>query len=224
MNKFIYILACAFMLSANAQAQPSGAAAPDAGAGKRRAAVCFACHTPEGISRIPGVPHLAGQEHSYLVKVLHSYREGQQRQDPTMTAMVKPLTDADIVNIAAYYSKLTLMNNRASDACIQPEGEKASESPIATTTAVAAPAAIKQGRSGEAVYQESCMACHSTGAAGAPKLGDKTAWRPLLAQGNATLLQHALNGINAMPARGACTNCTDSEIKAAIDYMTKKSK
>ena len=224
MNKIIYIIACTFMLNTTVHAQPSGAAAPDAGAGKRRAAVCFACHTPEGISRIPGVPHLAGQEHSYLVKVLHSYREGQQRQDPTMTAMVKPLSDADIVNIAAYYSKLTLMNNRASDACIQAEGEKASEAPVTATTADAAPAATKQGRSGEAVYQESCMACHSTGAAGAPKLGDKKAWQPLVAQGSATLLQHALHGYKGMPARGACANCSDSEIKAAVEYLAKNGK
>lgn len=224
MRKIIYIFAGIMLCSSSVYAQPSGAVAPDIGAGKRRAAVCFSCHTPEGISRIPGVPHLAGQEHSYLVKVLHSYREGQQRQDPTMTAMVKPLTDADIANIAAYFSKLTLMNNRPADACLHPESDNVSEAPVAPTAAVAVSTATKQGRSGEEVYQESCMGCHSTGAAGAPKLGDRNAWRPLVAKGNSTLLQHALNGINAMPARGACSSCTDSEIKSVVEYMAKKGK
>jgi len=78
----------------------------DISAGQKRAAVCFACHGANGISSIPGTPHLAGQQRDYLEKALHAYREGQQRQDPTMTAMAKPLSDADIVNLAAYFGSL----------------------------------------------------------------------------------------------------------------------
>ncbi len=223
MKKINYLLAILFILSTTAHALPSGAAAPDAGAGKRRAAVCFSCHTAEGISNIPGVPHLAGQERSYLEKVLHSYREGQQRQDPTMTAMVKPLTDADIVNISAYFSLLP-RNGVANAACDHSKDVTASETPAVTTATTTAPAAAKQSRSGESVYQESCAACHGRGAAGAPKLGDKKAWRPLVAQGSGTLLQHALHGYKGMPPRGACANCSDNEIKAAVEYLAKKGK
>ncbi|WP_321889429.1 c-type cytochrome [Paraburkholderia bannensis] len=80
--------------------------APDVDAGARRAAVCFACHNANGIARLPGVPNLAGQHSDYLEIALHAYRDGQTRQSPTMNAMAKPLSDRDIVNIAAYFGRL----------------------------------------------------------------------------------------------------------------------
>ncbi|MCY7294938.1 c-type cytochrome [Alteromonas sp. a30] len=76
-------------------------------------------------------------------------------------------------------------------------------------------------RSGEAVYQAACVACHGTGALGAPKLADQADWQPRIDErGFDTLLDHALNGFNAMPARGACGDCSDDEIQAAIEFMT----
>lgn len=66
----------------------------------------MACHGENGHSVAPGYPHLAGQDGDYLVKALQAYRGGQLRQDPTMTEMAKPLTDADIENIAAFFSSL----------------------------------------------------------------------------------------------------------------------
>lgn len=74
-------------------------------------------------------------------------------------------------------------------------------------------------RSGDAVFTAACSACHSTGAAGAPIKGDAAAWGPRVAQGRDTLLNHALNGFNAMPPRGACGTCSDEEIANAVDYM-----
>ncbi|WP_244500504.1 c-type cytochrome [Methyloceanibacter methanicus] len=76
------------------------------GAGQKRAAVCFACHGQNGVSKAPGVPHLAGQDRVYLERSLTAYKGGQVRQDPTMTSMAKPLSDRDIANIAAYFSGL----------------------------------------------------------------------------------------------------------------------
>ncbi|QBR04440.1 cytochrome c (plasmid) [Paraburkholderia pallida] len=90
-------------LHAVAHAQSSGPA-PDAGAGKRRAAVCFACHNANGVAVIPGVPNLAGQRSEYLESALRAYRDGQGRQNVIMNSMAKPLSDSDIVNIAAYFS------------------------------------------------------------------------------------------------------------------------
>ncbi len=78
----------------------------DTTAGQKRAGVCFACHSEDGISKIPGTPHLAGQDRQYLENALKDYRIGQQRNHPTMVAMAKPLTDKDITDIAAYFSKL----------------------------------------------------------------------------------------------------------------------
>ncbi len=71
---------------------------------------------------------------------------------------------------------------------------------------------------GEQVYNMHCVACHGSGVAGAPKHGDKAAWAPRLKQGEAVLFQHAKNGFKAMPAMGTCSECTDEELKKAIQY------
>jgi len=76
---------------------------------------------------------------------------------------------------------------------------------------------------GAATYNSTCMACHASGAAGAPKLGDKEAWAPRIATGMDALLASAINGKNAMPPRGACAACTDDDLKAAIEYMVSQS-
>nr|WP_282103571.1 c-type cytochrome [Halomonas getboli] len=75
------------------------------------------------------------------------------------------------------------------------------------------------GIDGAAVYGSVCMACHDTGAAGAPKKGDATAWAPRLDKGIATLYDHAINGFNAMPAKGGNPSLSDDEVKAAVDHL-----
>ncbi len=80
-------------------------AAGDAAAGKAKAAVCAGCHGAKGVSANPMWPNLAGQKDAYLVKQLKAFREGK-RQDPMMSPMAKPLSDADIDNLAAYFSSL----------------------------------------------------------------------------------------------------------------------
>ena len=77
-------------------------------------------------------------------------------------------------------------------------------------------------RSGEDVYNSVCSACHGTGAAGAPKLGDATAWAPRIKQGEKALLHSALNGKNAMPARGGAASLSDLEVERAMIYMADK--
>jgi cytochrome c5 len=77
-------------------------------------------------------------------------------------------------------------------------------------------------RTGKQVYDAACMMCHASGAAGAPKLGDATAWKPRIAQGDAKLLEHVVKGYKAMPPRGTCTKCSDAELKAAIEHMLSK--
>jgi cytochrome c5 len=71
----------------------------------------------------------------------------------------------------------------------------------------------------EATYNQSCMACHTTGAAGAPVLGDTEAWNERLEKGMDQVLANAINGIGAMPARGLCMSCSDDDLQALIDYM-----
>jgi cytochrome c5 len=220
----VYLLAVLMTASVVHAQQPNGDVAPDIGAGKKRAAVCFACHNADGISKIPGTPHLVGQDSGYLENALRAYRDGQTRQNPTMNAMAKPLSDRDIVNIAAYFSLQTRMNNGQTAAQALATSERIR--PVAAVNAVASAPANGSGpaRSGEQVYNAVCVACHGTGAAGAPKIGAKATWSPRIAQGDATLTQHALQGYKAMPAKGGCAACADGEIKSAVAYMTSKSR
>lgn len=79
---------------------------------------------------------------------------------------------------------------------------------------------------GKAVYSKACIACHASGAANAPRLGDKAAWAPRIAQGMEALYNVAKNGKpgTAMLAKGTCAACTDDDLKAAVDYMVSQSK
>jgi len=80
-------------------------AAGDAAAGKAKAASCMGCHGAQGISAVPTYPNLAGQKAAYTAKQLKAFKSGA-RKDPTMNAMSKPLSNADIDNLAAYYASL----------------------------------------------------------------------------------------------------------------------
>ena len=75
---------------------------------------------------------------------------------------------------------------------------------------------------GEEIYKATCFACHGTGAAGAPVLGNKEHWEPRVATGLDALMGSALNGKGAMPVKGGNPALSDAEIKAAILYMTKQ--
>ncbi|RIX47670.1 MAG: cytochrome c5 family protein [Rhodocyclales bacterium GT-UBC] len=86
-------------------------------------------------------------------------------------------------------------------------------------TKAAAPAAAGAPKDGPTVFNTVCGACHNTGAAGAPKAGDKAAWAPRIAQGKDALYTSALNGKNAMPARGGAADLSDAEVKAAVDHL-----
>ncbi|MDY7577012.1 c-type cytochrome [Herbaspirillum sp. RTI4] len=83
-------------------------------------------------------------------------------------------------------------------------------------------AAPKQLLSGEEVYKSTCMACHSAGVAGAPKVGDLAAWKARIGQGYDTLVSHAVNGIRAMPAKGGNPDLSDIEIARTVAYMANQ--
>lgn len=115
---------------------------------------------------------------------------------------------------------------RATIERIKPVGEVCVEGKECAGAAAvaAAPAAGGAPRSGDQVFNAVCQGCHATGAAGAPKVGDKAAWGPRISQGKDTLYKHALGGIRAMPPKGTCMACSDEEIKNAVDYMVGKAK
>jgi cytochrome c5 len=81
---------------------------------------------------------------------------------------------------------------------------------------------------GNAAYNMACTACHGAGIAGAPKVGDKAAWGPRLAQGKDTLYKHAIEGFTGkagvMPAKGGQAGWPDDLVKQAVDHMLEMSK
>jgi len=101
------------------------------------------------------------------------------------------------------------------EVCIQ--GEE-----CAAAGAGAAAAAGGAARSGDEVYGKFCTACHGSGLLNSPKTGDSAAWsaRADAAGGLDGLLKHAISGINAMPPKGTCADCSDDELKAAIQHMS----
>jgi cytochrome c5 len=91
--------------------------------------------------------------------------------------------------------------------------------------AAAAGSASPQGlpKTGQELFQQTCSVCHAQGIAGAPKAGDKAAWGPRIAEGKATLYEHALQGYQGktgvMPPKGGRTDAPDDLVKQAVDYM-----
>ncbi|MFA7666548.1 MAG: cytochrome c [Burkholderiaceae bacterium] len=85
----------------------SPALAGDAEAGRAKAKACVMCHGEMGLATNPGAPNLAGQPMVYLIEEMKNYRSGK-RQDPVMSVIAKPLTDAEIADLAAWYASIEI--------------------------------------------------------------------------------------------------------------------
>ncbi len=92
-------LLIAVVASSNAQANVAGKA--------KAVAVCNVCHGANGMSQIPGAPHLAGQPEMYVREQLRAYRSGK-RQNEMMTIIAKPLTDDEIADLSAWYASIEI--------------------------------------------------------------------------------------------------------------------
>jgi len=86
-------------------------------------------------------------------------------------------------------------------------------------------AQLTEGFDVEATYMMSCFACHSTGAAGAPKVGpgNADAWAPRMEKGMEAVVTNAINGLNTMPPKGLCFTCSDADLAAIVEYMVSSS-
>ena len=138
---------------------------------------------------------------------------------PKQLIVVVLLAFAVPISIAALISQLVTsgekgMNDNADMvlARIQPVG----------TVVLAEPTGPKGMLTGEQVYGQVCKTCHETGLAGSPKFGDKAAWSKVIAQGEKTAFEHAINGFNAMPPKGGNGDLTDDEVKRAVVFMASK--
>ena len=165
-----------------------------------------------------------------LIQKTLAYRSsaGTVPQDAASTKAIeeriKPLGEVSIAAVAHPAPVVVAVSATAPAAT-----GAAAATPVAATTAPAtaepAPAKISPANKvGENTYKAICTGCHSTGALGAPKLGDKAAWAPRIAQGIDVLYNSALKGKNSMPAKGGSTALSDAEVKATVDYIVAASK
>ena len=95
--------------------------------------------------------------------------------------------------------------------------------PKVAGAAAGAAAKVDPATKGKEIYGQVCSACHATGAAGAPKFGDKAAWAPRIGKGMDALIASATKGLNAMPPKGGYSG-SDAEFAAAVEYMASQSK
>lgn len=144
-----------------------------------------------------------------------------------MTTNVKTRIALAIVAVLAAFGatavELTEAQRAAIEERIKPTG---SSCLVGDSSCGTAAAAVASGpRSGEEVYNAACMACHTTGAGGAPVVGDAGAWADRIAKGMDALYSAGINGVpgTGMIAKGGCMNCSDEEVDAAVDYMVASS-
>ncbi|MCL9779083.1 c-type cytochrome [Neisseria subflava] len=111
------------------------------------------------------------------------------------------------------------------EAASAPEADAAAsaDAPKADAAKAEDKGAAAGGADGKKVYEASCQACHGGAVPGVPHVGKKEDWAPRIKQGKDTLHKHALEGFNAMPAKGGNGSLSDDEVKAAVDYMANQS-
>ena len=119
---------------------------------------------------------------------------------PVRGEVVPPGTDAEISDRLMPFVSLC----RAGDDCASSGATMVGASGVMT---------------GEQVYNQFCFACHSTGVSESPLFGDADAWAPRIAKGMDVLWESTSNGLNLMPLRGTCMNCSDEELRLAMDYV-----
>ena len=143
--------------------------------------------------------------------------------DKNPSSKIMYLSIAVAVILIAAIIPLSMMGKGKSDAVGSGDDVESRIAPVAKIEMQAGggDGGVKDGKT---VYNTVCSGCHGAGVMGAPKFGDKAAWAPRIAQGMPTLVNHALNGIRAMPARGGAASLSDDEVKAAVQYMVENSK
>jgi len=198
--------------------------------------VCFACHA-QGIAGAPKHGDVAAWEprvaqgHDTLVQHAINGYTGQAGMMPARGGN-PTLTDAQ-VTAAVEYMLAAVGSNKdgAAAPAAAPAAEPAAAAPAAAApaadAAAAAPAVADAGK-GKATYDAVCFVCHTPGAAGAPKLGDKAGWAARIEKGIDVLHGSAINGYmgsaGMMPPKGGRPDIADADIKAAVDYMVDAAK
>lgn len=210
-----------------ARLQPVGrlefGAAPGARSGEEISkTVCATCHAtgaagaPKLGDKAAWAPRIAGG----LQRLVETALKGKGAMPPK--GGDPSLSDIEIGRAVAY------MANQAGARFKEPAApasrQKADAAPAAAITPATPPAApAAAGRpaaaDGKQVFEQNCVACHATGVANAPKLGDQAAWAPRVKQGAGALVQSALKGKGAMPPKGGNAALTEQQVRAAVEFM-----
>lgn len=202
--------------------------------------VCMACHGT-GVLNAPKIgdnaawaPHIKEGLEALTQNAIKGIRQMPPRGgDPS-------LSDIEVARAVAYMANQSGANFTEPAAPAAGAQTAAAPAPAAPATsapatpvttaaapapaaAPAAPAAAGAGK-GKSVYDSACFACHGSGLAGAPKLGDQAAWAPRMKQGMDALHQAAIKGKGAMPPKGGNMALSDEDVKAAVEFMVQQVK
>ena len=197
--------------------------------------VCMACHAAgvQGAPKFGNRGDWAPRLKAGAKGLLQSALKGKGAMPPKGGA--SDLSELELERAVVYMANAGGAKFKEPAGAPAPQAAKAQAAPaachgdhVAAPQPPAAPAAkatkTASKADGKKVFDTTCVVCHGTGVAGAPKFGDKTAWTPHLAHGVAELYQSALKGKNAMPPKGGNMTLSDDEVKAAVDYMVAAAK
>ncbi|MDN0074871.1 c-type cytochrome [Crenobacter sp. SG2303] len=181
-------------------------------------AICISCHgtglagSPKFGDAAAWAPRIAKGYDTLIDHALHGFNAMPVKGGSP------DLSDDEVKRAVAY-----MANAGGAKFTEPPVGGAAAAASPAGASAPAAVAALDPQVVGKKIFDSVCTACHSTGAAGAPKFGDKAAWAPRLKPGIDEVVKIATKGLNAMPPKGGYTG-SDAEFRAAVEYMVNASK
>ena len=201
--------------------------------------ICIQCHAADSI--VPNAPKFENKG-DWAPRIAQGFDTLFQHALNGFNAMpakggAADLTDQELKRVITYMANKAGGTFPDPDAAAPADAAASGEAVSAPAAEGAAPAdapkadaakaedkgAAAGGADGKKVYEASCQACHGGAVPGVPHVGKKEDWAPRIKQGKDTLHKHAIEGFNAMPAKGGNGSLSDDEVKAAVDYMANQS-
>ena len=201
--------------------------------------ICIQCHAADSI--VPNAPKFENKG-DWAPRIAQGFDTLFQHALNGFNAMpakggAADLTDQELKRVSTYMANKAGGTFPDPDAAAPTDAAASGEAASAPAAEGAAPAdapkadaakaedkgAAAGGADGKKVYEASCQACHGGAVPGIPHVGKKEDWAPRIKQGKDTLHKHAIEGFNAMPAKGGNGSLSDDEVKAAVDYMANQS-
>ena len=201
--------------------------------------ICIQCHAADSI--VPNAPKFENKG-DWTPRIAQGFDTLFQHALNGFNAMpakggAADLTDQELKRVITYMANKAGGTFPDPDAAAPADAAASGEAASAPAADAAAPAdapkadaakaedkgAAASGVDGKKVYEASCQACHGGAVPGIPHVGKKEDWAPRIKQGKDTLHKHAIEGFNAMPAKGGNGSLSDDEVKAAVDYMANQS-